>query len=222
MLAIAHRGLIAVAISLTTLAAPLALTTPASASRSLSLTPGGGVLAISLGLISFRGTIGGIGIDVTCSVTLHGSVSRVIPKVPGTLAGTVTSVLIGPFAGNNCNRFQGGNTVVTPLGLPWLFAYLTFTGTLPSPSLIIFHSMSVRFNMNLNGITPANGCEYSGLVPFSVLLTATTPNTTAGLTHILRHRIPLSSTLSPAGCPNPGELIGLFNIQPRQTVILVN
>jgi hypothetical protein len=193
-----------------------------AASRSLSITPSGGFLAISLGLLSFRGTLGGLGLDITCSVTLHGSLSRVIPKVPGTLAGIITSVLIGPFANNNCNRFQGATTIATPLGLPWLLAYLTFTGTLPSPSLIQFHVMSVRFNLNIPGVLSTNGCEYAGLVPASILLTATTPNTTAGLAHILRHRLPLSSALTTAACPDPGELIGLFNITPRQTVILVN
>jgi hypothetical protein len=221
MLVRPRRGLIAIAIGLTAVATVLALSGPAYASRSLSLTPGGGGLAISLGLLSFRGTIGGLGIDITCSVTLHGSVSRVISKVPGTAAGNVTSVLVGPNAGNNCNRFLGMSAALTPLGLPWSIAYLTFTGTLPSPSLIIFHLMSVRYNLNLPGFFPTGGCEYSGLVPFSILLTASTPNTTAGLAHIHRHTLPVSSTQTPAGCLTT-VLNGLFSIQPRQTVILVN
>jgi hypothetical protein len=191
----------------------------ANASRSLSINPAGAFRADSLGLLSFNSTVQGIPISVTCTVTLSGSLSRIFPKRSGTLFGKVTAVGIGPGGNGTCNPTAGQATFATVGTLPWKLVYLTFVGRLPNPNLVVFHVRAALFNIRIGTLFPAAGCDYQGDVPASILFPGTSPNV-SGLIHILRHIVPYKGT--DALCPRAGELVGLFALSPRQTLILVN
>ncbi len=101
----------------------------ATANRGASVTTGEGgqrILVIVPRLV-FGGGFG----NITCSVTLHGSLHRTITKVEGTLAGMIESVLIDI---RNCTESFGVENItdVRVLTLPWHVRYVSFTGTLPT------------------------------------------------------------------------------------------
>jgi len=104
----------------------------ASANRGLEVTPNRAILVIFPEL-TFGSPIG----SIICSVTLHGSLHRTIPKVHRTLMGMVESVLIDI---RNCvESFGVGNvTDVRVSGLPWHMVFLSFTGTLPNITQIAY------------------------------------------------------------------------------------
>jgi hypothetical protein len=170
----------------------------------------------SLGKLTFRSTFGGSLLNIQCTVQLRGSVNRVIAKTHGSSFGTLTTGFASP-----CDNALGQTVTATVQGFSWPLTYLTFTGTLPSPTLVVFLVNNANFTISIGGgITPAGGCNFRGTVPASILLTGGSPNTTAGLIHVLRNRSP-GTTVDPL-CPREGELVGLFSLVQRQTLILVN
>ena len=189
----------------------------AQASRSLSLAPAGGFLFVSLGLLSFRSTLGGIPVDITCLLTLHGSLSRIVPKRAGTQFGSVTAAsVVSP-----CNPTLTRTTLLsipTP-SLPWNLNYITYLGLLPNPNGISFIVRAFTRNLIISGVTPESGCNYRGDVPMLAGFRGSAPNT-ATLVTVQRHTVPLIS--SEAGCPASKQFIGSFALTPAQTLILVN
>jgi hypothetical protein len=188
------------------------VTGTASASRSISVTPGGGITARSLGPLTFRTTLLGQLVNVQCTVNLTGSINNLIPKVHGSSFGQISNATASP-----CLNTVGQATTADPQGEPWALTYLSFTGTLPNITLIQFLVNNATFRLAISPID----CTFSGTVPASILLTAARPNTTAGLIHVLRNRVPVIRDNSGAGCPTDGELVGLFNLAQRQTLILL-
>jgi hypothetical protein len=213
---ILRRALLAAVLALAALSA---LATTANASRSLSLNPARGFSAASLGLLSFNMTIQGVPVAVTCTVTLNGSLSSIIPKRSGTLFGKVTAVGIGSGGNGTCNPFLGNAMSTGVFGLPWKLAYLSFVGRLPSPNLVVFHIRGLSWIWHINGVFPASGCSFRGDVSVSMLFPGTTPNT-SGLIHTLRGFVP--GITPDALCPRVAEVVALFALTPRQTLILVN
>jgi hypothetical protein len=189
-----------------------ALSGTANASRSLQVN-GGAFLAISQGLLSLRTTLGGIPRDITCLVTLHGSLSTIIPKRSGTLFGKIT----GRTIQNPCNPTIGNVTTAEVEGLPWKLIYLTFTGTLPNPNLVVFQVQGAAFRIRITSVTPVSGCGFRGDVPAAIAFRGSAPNT-SGLIAIIRHTVP---GLREAGCPANGQLIGRFSVTPTQTLVLL-
>jgi hypothetical protein len=184
----------------------------ASASRSLSLNPGGAILANGLGRLSFNTTLVGTPVAIRCDVTLHGSMSRVAPKIAGTLIGNITSVLV-PL----CDTTFGQTTTATTLfPAPWKIRYQGISGSLPNPSSVQALLENAQFQISVNTI---GTCLYQGNVPININLRGSAPNT-SGLITIRSHNVPLRRATG--SCGANGELRGTFGVTPTQTVILLN
>ncbi len=100
-------------------------TSTATANRGFSFTPNERILIIFPRFI-FGGGFG----NVTCGITLHGSLHRTIPKIEGTLVGMIESMLIN-ITGCTESFGVGNMTDARVLTLPWHLRYVSFTGTLP-------------------------------------------------------------------------------------------
>ncbi len=101
---------------------------------------------------------GGFG-NITCGVTIHGSLHRTIAKTEGTLAGMVESVLIDT---RNCaESFGVGNvTDVRVLSLPWHLRYVSFTGTLPVIRTIRLIQLGASFLIDFEILGSDARCLY--------------------------------------------------------------
>jgi hypothetical protein len=149
----------------------------ASASRSLEIRGGaGGVRAIARGL-TFGDAEAPLARTVICEVTLLRTISRIIPKTPGTLFGRVTGVAVD-FPRCSTVGAPFALTAVTPLrdrgspgtlsgnlynvsGSPsnlWKLFYDGFSGTLPNVTAINFHIQGFQFLIEYSGVR----CLFSG------------------------------------------------------------
>jgi hypothetical protein len=116
-------------IALATVTALAAGMGTAAALRSLSLE-GTTTQTLNQRALSFGTELGSIIFDMTMVKT----VSRVIPKISGTLVGRITDVRFSNFIGSGGVR-RDGITSVTPVGLEaperWRLFYVSILGTLP-------------------------------------------------------------------------------------------
>jgi hypothetical protein len=170
----------------------------ASAS-SFQFSPGGSITGTSLGAVTFSGS----GINITCNLTLRGTVtSRVVAKVAGTSYGAVTSVTIG-----TCS---GGTAAVA--GLPWAITYNAILGTLPSSVTGVSLTVNgASFSVTFSGIT----CTYGGNVTSLLAVRGSNPYTTT------LYALPATSVPLVRGsffCPSSGSMSGTFGMSPTQTV----
>jgi hypothetical protein len=191
--------------------ASLAYAVPASAAYFV-LDPGREATAVSLGLISFRTTVGGIQFDHTCAVTLNGTLAPDFVTSAGSAGGTLNSSTIG-----SCARTGLGSLTVTPLfrsPTAWAITYTTFTGTLPSPNLVRFTIEGAQLLIDLPGIGTA--CLYSTDIPIAMKYSAASPNT-SGLVRTLANSLGTLTTLS-GTCGSSVSINGGFSFAPRQTL----
>lgn len=194
------------------LAMSLALGGAASASRAISVAPGGSITATASNL-TFRAAVG----DIVCNVSLVGTLSTgPIAKVrAGSGVGSVT----GPSSLSGCSDtipsliVAASNAVLT-----WNIGYNgLFTGTLPNIMSVQLMNTAAGFLLTLSG----QSCLYRGNVVLDTSGSAAT--LVRGLsinTSGSNNDAALSS--GPAICPANGELTGSFGITPTQTMTLVN
>jgi hypothetical protein len=96
----------------------------------------------SVGNQTFRGTFNNFefeaaAVRTTCRVTLEGSLhTRTIAKVAGSLIGYITRATFG--------QCSAGTTVLTQT-LPWHVSYESFSGRLPSITLLVLRMTGVSF-----------------------------------------------------------------------------
>jgi hypothetical protein len=77
----------------------------ASANRSIEIT--GGPQVQTEGQLQFIGTEGSAALEISCDVTFLRTITRLIPKISGTLIGKVTGILInrgGTTRAPNCRH----------------------------------------------------------------------------------------------------------------------
>lgn len=202
-------ALVAVA---TALAMSLAVSSAATASRAISVAPGGSVTTTASNL-TFRASVG----DIVCNVTLAGTLSTgPIAKVrAGSGVGSVT----GPNTLSGCSdTIPLLNVAATNTALTWTIGYNgVFTGTLPNIMSVQLMNTGTGFLLTLSG----QSCLYRGNIILDTTGSAATlvrglNVNTAGSNN--------DATLSAGGgvCPASGELFGSFALTPTQTMTLVN
>jgi hypothetical protein len=156
----------------------------------------------------------GGGAEVECPVTLEGSFhSRTLSKVSGQLVGYITRAIVA----HPCEKNEGwalNGVEVTPSGaspqtLPWHIQYNSFSGTLPTISLIRVALIDASFLVEVFNIT----CLYRS--------TQTKPqfgniNVVAGqatsMDALPENRVPKAAGQSIL-CPAEGELSGNATIR---------
>ena len=200
----------------------------ASANRSLSLDPAGGVQASSR--LTLRGTEGG-GATVICDITLLRTISRVIPKINGTLMGKVTGIRI---ARETCSASTGGEVTVTPqcatqtaerslwtaneCGELWRLSYEGFEGTLPRITGIRKRIRGVQFLVLIDIFFARISCLYNG--DAFARINVREGRITEG--RASEELINLTRVSGPETCPGPGgTFAGTFAVTPTQTVTLL-
>jgi hypothetical protein len=131
----------------------------ASANRSISVTPGGLITATSNGLTTFEELL-----DITTSVTLVGSLHRVIPKIIGWLAGLIRSCRAALGTSPQLPEFTFD--VRCELTLEWHVRYNGFEGTLPNIAAIrlIFLNIGIRIR-DLEPRVGLYNCLFPGNLP---------------------------------------------------------
>ncbi len=189
-------------------------TAPASANRSLSLSPGGAMRVTSEGRLTFEEPSGSFGLE--CNVTLNGTLAREIAKRAGAHMGSITE---GRTA--ECrDTFFGINGsiiyLVEPRN-PWDITYNLFLGTLPR-----INGVLVRMEYRMLLTTAIGSCLWgTGASREAPLLFAVTPETGAlSRASFLREAIRLLTRLS-GTCPSTGGFAGAFRVTPTQTVRLL-
>ncbi len=190
----------------------------ASAESGIDVEPAGEFLAIADELVFSGGAA-----QVTCGVTLHGSLHEQIDKRGDMLAGYVTS-----GASDGCTSNVGAAPDVDLLfPAPWHISYRGFTGELPDINTLLLLVEDAEFLLEI----PFDGaggipieCLFSGNVD-AITNTAVAAN---GLSSIIADestQIPLVRTLGVLGafCPAEGTLDNdPFVLHDPVDVILVN
>jgi len=214
----------------------------ATANRSLGIRGPGerGETIRSEGRLQFIGTEGEVNREITCDVTLAGTMPATIPKVAGTEIGARADITIdragcrhGSFIrdvrdaipliarGVAARHTELGGGVLryeeTPPRELWRLIYDSFQGTLPILSGINFHLRGTQFKWRLT--EPFGGtieCLYEGDV-FGLI---TLNRGVAESGSIVRGRTALPKIEGSALCPARGSWEGSFTI-PRITVTLL-
>lgn len=195
-----------IALAMTTFSLILGIGAPAAtASRSLSLAPAGPATFSSNGLLSFRYATNPL-LDAHCLVQLTGTLASTMRKAAGAPAGTITSASI-----STCTDFHIWQVDAQPLGGAWTIQYRSFSGRLPSPSLVIFRIEGMSYAMQHPAFPD---CLFRGNLDLAVRFSGT-PNA-SGLAQITSGAMP-----STGSCPDQ-SLIGSFALTPRQTLLLIN
>jgi hypothetical protein len=150
---------------------------------------------------------------LACNVTLGGSLNRSIPKQFGASAGTLTT-----DSASNCTSFLGtdaGYTLDVLLGGGMPILYLTFIGSLPTPTGISTYIDDFAVLIDLGTLTPDLTCLYSAAFPLVLNISSSATS--------LNDPFALTTDLSGRGvCPASTDLTGSLSIAPSQTLILVN
>jgi hypothetical protein len=180
-------------------AAALAAGAGSAFAASFQFNPGGTITGTSLGPVTFSGS----GINITCNLTLGGTVtSAVVAKVAGTSYGAINSVTIG--------RCSGGTAAVS--GLPWSVVYNAILGSLPNAVTGVSLTLQrTSFSVTFSGIT----CQYGGDITSLLAVTGSNPYTTT------LYAVPGTSVPLVSGsflCPRTGSMSGTFALTPTQTV----
>jgi hypothetical protein len=214
----------------------------ASANRSIEIA--GGPQVQAEGRLQFIGTEGESAVEITCDITLLRTVTRLIPKIHGTLFGKLTGILIdrgevnrtqrcrhGSFVREghdiiplNCTHSETGNGILrwncsgAPAGL-WKLLYLSFQGTLPRITGISFLIQGTQFQLRL--LEPFGGtieCLYEGL---SFGLITVNAEGTITRARAVRELTGLTRIRGSFLCPARGSFAGEFNVRPTLTIRLV-
>lgn len=172
----------------------------ASASRGLTLRPGGAITATSNGKLTLQGG----GLNVECDVSLSGSLATSITKGIGNSVGSLSS-----GSATACNL---GVTVVILFPSAWALTYNGFTGTLPSITGVRFIVRNAQFLLTIPGV---GACLFAGDVP---AILNSSGGSASSIT-VDTNSVPLRTTLSGI-CPAAGRLVGGFRIA-TQTLALV-
>lgn len=198
-------------------------TSGASANRSLEVRGAEGGVAISSSL-TFNGTELRPETAVVCPVTLLRTLSRIIPKIEGTLMGSVIGVAIDKprctgaeeivvlsAEGTIARSRELGNGVVLYEVL-WNLVYVGFTGNLPEISGIIKYIRETRFRLRIIGVS----CLFTGDAYGNVAVSRRT--VTGGSADLARTRL---RKVSEFFCPFPtGTFSGTFRVPPLTIALL--
>lgn len=214
----------------------------ASANRSIEVTGGPNVLAS--GQLQIIGTEGGASLEITCDVTLHTTIARLVPKISGTLIGKITAISInrggttrspgcrhGSFVREvhdilplNCTHRELGGNVLSwdcsgaPAGL-WKLIYDSFQGTLPRIEGINGHIQGAQFNEVL--LEPFGGtieCLYEGSIFGLIEIVRETGTITRG--RAVRERTGLARIRGSGLCPARATFSSAATITPTLTILL--
>jgi hypothetical protein len=193
------RWLVAACLTAT---AVLALTTASAGARTRVEVSTTAILAT--GRLTFTGTEFA---EIICDLTLHATTSRLINKVRGTLAGSITAILTA-----NARSSIGGPT--TCMALNNMFAlYDSIRGSLPAN--ITGGSLTVTggFLISVSSIFGRIGCLYQNTIL-----------ATGGENPIRIVRVqlndPLFRTLE-GTCPSEGSMVGTMAVAPALTIRLL-
>jgi hypothetical protein len=188
-------------------AAALALATgTASANRSISANPGGGITGTSNGLLTC--TENG-GATITSSLTLTGSLHRLSPKIIGLLAGVAT----GCRAALGEASFGVRAAITCELTLPWHIRYNGFEGTLPNITALrlILLNMSFRVRDLVGGMV--FNCLYQG---------DQNARASGRAANEIDRNAVIEMTLNSTDCAGrTATLAGSFSIRPSQSLRLL-
>lgn len=141
----------------------IALAGTATASRSLSVAPGGGITG------SAPVTLVGESGRILSLATLTGTLNRSIAKVSGAAAGSITGCRF--TLGVEDGAFRLRHTIRCELTLPWSITYESFRGTLPN---ITGFSIVIRGLSFLVENQPAGEiirCLYEGDIFATIIVT---------------------------------------------------
>jgi hypothetical protein len=180
--------------------------TTASASRGVTI-PGGAITATG-GSIVFSGSVA----NITCRVTLTGTLNTSITKTAGASVGSVTG---GSTTG--CSSSLGGTATATVLEFPWPIRYNSFTGTLPNISSVLMTVGPAGFLILVDSIFGRIACLFRG--SFGINSSGnpiTTLTVQANQTAALVSRLALATI----DCPRSGSLTGSFTLSPTQRMTL--
>lgn len=218
------------------------LAASASANRSIEIRGGPGVQAE--GRVTFFGTEGEAGREITCDITLLRTVSSAVPKTSGTQFGRITGALIdrggttrsphcphGSFIREvhdiiplECTHSETGNGILRwdcSRSRPehWRLIYDSFQGTLPRIEGVNVHIAGEQLSFRL--LEPFGGtieCLYEGSV-FG-LLQVTAEGTVRTATAV-RSLTALPRISGSGLCPARATFEGTFNIRPTLTIRLL-
>lgn len=191
----------------------------ATANRSLGLSSPGAI-RLSSSAVTFRA-----GLLMVCGVTLAGSLSRSIPKLELTTAGSVTSGTWSRCVGNAAEGelFWTGVADIAELrlGLPWTVRYKAFLGLLPNISGIRLQVVEAAFLWSLGTTLGTIRCLWRGTIE---LQGEVSRGSLSAFRVVLPNALPLIADLSRtlgAPCPATLELLAGFTLSPTQTVTLL-
>jgi hypothetical protein len=185
------------------LIAALALSLAAGASSARTRLEVSTTAALISGILIFEQE--GSSTTVTCELTLHATLRRLINKIRGELIGHVTAVLF-----LNCrSNFSSARVVAL---VPLLIEFLSILGSLPNNIIGIF--VLIRGGFLIDSFIR---CLYFGTIPGEAR-----ENPMRSIRSDERTRIPLSRDLGgfPA-CERNGRLRGTLSVSPGITVRLL-
>ena len=202
------RLFIAVIVAAGAIGAALAGT--ATALRSLSIEPAGGIEAT--GRLTIRQLAG---IEIWCNVTLRGGVAPSVPKTVGAMFGMITGATTRECAGNEF--IVGPPSLIFLVPIPML--YNSFLGTLPNITgiLVSMNPMKFRIDEERGPRLPPVRCLYEG--PVGALF----PLAEGEFERFtfLREEIRLKEGEPISECEAKSRLVGTLTVTPRQRVTLV-
>jgi hypothetical protein len=231
---------------LTALIAVFACSLPAgSASANRSIEVRGGPQVQAHARLRFLGTEGAASTEILCDITLLRTITSRIPKIPGTLFGKVTGILINRGGTTRCPACGHGSFIrevhdIVPLECThseagdgilrwncsrarpelWKLIYLSFQGTLPRITGINFRIRGIKFNLVL--LEPFGGtleCLYEGEGHGLIVVNADSTITRARAVRELTSLRRVSGR--GFGCPAAGTFEGEFRVLPTLTIVLV-
>jgi hypothetical protein len=217
----------------------------ASASRSIEVRGQVRSEVEAEGRLTFLGTEGERGREITCELILVRTIANVIPKIRGTLFGKVILIIINRGGTTrspncthgssirevhdilplNCTHSETGTGILiwdckrAPAGL-WKLIYLSFQGTLPSIDGINFHIQGVQFRLLL--LEPFGGtqeCLYEGNA-FGLIEIARETGVISRA-RAVRELTGLTRIRGGILCPARGTFSGEFRVRPNLTIRLI-
>jgi hypothetical protein len=180
--------------------------------------------------------------EITCEVTLLRTLSRVIPKIEGTLIGKVTGVAIDIPRCRHGENIRTVNNIIahrdfatltsscTGVGIRlcdvttannlWKLVFRSILGTLPRITGLLFTLKSAQFTLDVTDILGGHDvCGYEGDQPALAELNAEGVITGG---RILLEMVSMTARrLGGISCTSPGRLGGTFTIRNGPRVNLI-
>lgn len=193
------KVLLTMALSLVALFA----TAAGASAYTATVEPAGEIETVSNGKVDFTAS----GITIECNLTLAGWLEETVANAEraGSYMGEITEV--------NWSECVGGS-VRAVLGLEWAITTSRINGTLPNGATSLdFVINGAEFQLSVFG--GFINCLYSGNAAANMAVSGSNPYSSGTITTNSSYTLQ-SGFL----CPNPGSMVGSFEMEPGQTITL--